>query len=124
MKLFQLLALVLVLGFVSCSDDDDACLQSDWLGTYEGTIECDGVEEDVTVVITARGNDALAVTYETSILSASFEPLTPTECEFIGQDETGSTTIEIELDGNKFSFTETTVSAGVTTSCEIDATRQ
>ena len=57
-----------MLSFAACNSDDDSsgCTQADWVGTYNGTVDCNGVEEDVTVTITASGSDAVIIRYEST----------------------------------------------------------
>ena len=88
MKLLQLFILLTIFStFTACSNDDDEnCNQSDWIGTYTGTINYftsqDSVE-DVTVTVTSSGSDAIILKYETPTSENEFDPLTPQECQVI-----------------------------------------
>ncbi len=131
MNFFRLSFLsVLIVALSACSKDDDGpatCTQSDWVGTYDGTINCDGTTEDVTVVIAANGAAALDVSYTTSSSSTTYtEPLTPMNCDLdISGTEAGITvTLDASLDGDKLTMKEVILSGGATSTCDITATRK
>lgn len=85
MNVFRMAFLFAVLFFLTaCSEEDGAtdCEQSDWVGTYSGTIDCDGETEAVTLVITALGDSDIIVSYSTALVS-DYSPgqTTPDGCE-------------------------------------------
>ena len=123
--------LMLVLAFSACKKDGDddtmaSCEQADWVGTYEGTIDCDGTQENVTLTITADGTDAIIIKYEAGIVTTEYDPLTPNGCDLnITASGGGFTaTVEATLDGDNLTFTETVSDGGSnTTTCEATVTR-
>lgn len=126
-KLF-LFALALVVAMSACSDDDEgtpSCDQSSWVGTYTGTVTCDGDSEDVTVTITADGTEAIIIVYETTGLTATYDPITPDGCNIdITSSDAGITlSVDADLNGNNLSFTEVFSTAGTSSTCLIEATR-
>ena len=121
--------LLLVVAMTACGKDDDGtvtCTQSDWVGTYEGTLDCDGTVEDVTVTITASGADAIIIVYETTTVTAEYDPLTPDACDLTAtsSDIGISLTVDAALDGNKLAFSEVLTLGGSTSTCDITATRK
>ena len=59
-----------MLSIASCGDDDvetpTVCMQSDWVGVYEGTEACSvGPSQEVVLTITASGTDAINLSYVT-----------------------------------------------------------
>ncbi|MEO1260957.1 MAG: hypothetical protein AAFZ15_19310 [Bacteroidota bacterium] len=121
--------LAVALTLSACGDDDSSspsCTQDDWVGTYTGTVDCDGVTEDVTVNITASGDNAVLVMYETATFTVEFEAITPDGCE-IDQSQSAvglSLTVEATLNGDDLSFKDVITYGGTTATCTIDATRQ
>ncbi len=82
--------------------------------------------EDVTVTITASGDEDILVGYETSSTIVSFtNPQTPVGCTvsvvLTEQDEYYS--LGIELDGDDLTLEEIVESNGLGTNCKITATR-
>lgn len=128
MKLFKLLFFVSIFALTSCSDDDpvSTCTQSDWVGTYTGTIDCDGTMEDVTVNITASGTDAIVIKYETDTQETEYDPLTPDACKIENSGTLGGITasVDLTLDGDNLTLIETLSGGGVTSNCDLTATRQ
>ena len=102
MNLFKLLfALVLVFSITACNDDDEpVCIQADWIGTYSGTIDCDGATEDVAVTITASGSDAVIIAYESTsgavTLSAEYDPITISECTLSNEASQSGITLKVD----------------------------
>ena len=127
---FLKLSLVAVFAFVlaSCGDNvSKNCAQSNWVGTYTGTVDCDGTVENVTVTVTASGDDAIVIKYSTDFVDTEYEPLTPEGCDldYSDTDATLGLTVSIDgtLDENNLNFTET-ISDGTDSSiCTISATR-
>jgi len=119
--------LVLLATVAACGDDDSSptCTQAEWVGTYTGTIDCDGASEAVTVTITASGSDAIIVKYETVTIETETDPLTPNGCDLDRTGTTGGVTITVDatLDGDNLTYQDViTVGADVAT-CDITATR-
>lgn len=128
MKTLQFSALVIFLTFfMACKDDDNGnCTQSDWVGTYSGTVNCGGLEENVTVTITASGASDVMVSYQSSNISVEYtSPLTPNGCaiNYTATDQGFTTTINATLTGEALDFTDSESSGGSTGTCNIIATR-
>ncbi|TXF85685.1 hypothetical protein FUA23_20225 [Neolewinella aurantiaca] len=134
MKVLKLsLFLFAILSITACGDDDDqmaaVCSQSDWVGTYSGTITCvedgDTDTEDVTVTITASGADNIIVSYEQPGITTTYDPLPFTNCEFsLTASEQGITlTSTGETDGNNITLTEIYSAGTESSTCTIEATR-
>lgn len=123
--------LLIILTWFACNntEDEPACIQSDWVGTYEGTLTCDVNTTAVTVTIRAGDMDAILIEYEfqdgATNTTIVFDPITPDACSI---DEMGSNNgltarIDATLDGDNLTLIES-LSDGVNTdSCEIMATR-
>ena len=128
MKAFKLTFLLLtLLTIAACEDDEDpiVCGQSDWVGTYEGTIDCDGTVEDVTLVITASGADNIVVVYSTATQSTTYDPLPFTECTLVNMASGGgvSANINLALNGNTLTLDETLSIDTTSTNCMATLTR-
>lgn len=121
--------LLIALFWSSCGDDDEAmktCTQSDWTGTYAGTLDCgDGDVEDVTVTITADGTENIVIEYETSSLTAEFDPIPFSNCDldFTATDGTLTVTVDAALDGDNLTFNEVISTGASSSTCVIEATR-
>ena len=131
MKLLKLfLFLVVTISVVACGKDDDTvasnCTQTDWIGEYEGTQNCDGVSEDVTVTITASGTDAVLIEYETDTVGAEFDPLTPVGCAIdkTSVDQGVTLTIDADLNVNSLTLVDIITSGTTVITCTITATRK
>ncbi len=129
MKFFKLpLFFFLVVALSACKKDEDSpsCTQSDWVGTYEGTTDCGGSTEDVTVTITASGADAIVIQYATTTLTTTYDPITPTNCTIneSGTDSGITITVDATLDGDKLTLEETISGGGVDFTCNLTATRK
>lgn len=131
MKTFKLsLLLLAILSIAACSDDDDSvstCIQSDWVGTYTGTIDCNGTTEDVTITVTASGTSNVVVSYQSATIQTTYDPLPFSDCDL---DATASgsgvnVSLEADLDGNNLTMEEIiSDTTGVATStCMLTATR-
>lgn len=129
MKLLKLsLFSLLVVAFSACKKDKDStptCTQSDWVGTYEGTTDCGGSTEDVTVTIVASGADAVVIEYATATLTTTYDPITPTNCDLnaSGTDAGLTFTVDATLDGDELTIKET-LSGSVDFTCDLTATRK
>lgn len=120
---------LLLLAFTSCKKDDDkatVCKQADWVGIYEGTIDCDGTTEDATVTITASGTDAVVIEYETASSTTTYDPITPTNCSISESGTDSGITIKVDatLDGDKLTLKETLTGGGFSSVCELTANRK
>ena len=130
MKLLRLsIFLALVMAMTACNkDDDDAstCTQSDWVGTYKGTQDCDGDTENVTVTIIARGSNEITIKYETATVTTEFNPLTPAGCDLDQTDSAGGLTLVVDasINGDQLTFKDILSDGSTTTTCTITATRQ
>lgn len=124
------LCLLLTVSLLACETDDDTqkgCTQADWVGTYEGVLDCDGTEENVTVTITADSTDAINIFYETMTHSVGYNVrFMPDGCSIAFMDSGGGITIMVDasLDGDQLSFADVYSAGGNTETCEIAATRQ
>ncbi len=127
MKLLKLsLLMVLVSLFAACGDDDSSdCAQSDWVGTYTGTVVCEGVSETADIMITASGSDKLILTYETPTIEAEFAPFEFSGCDVSESGTSSGVTLNLDgsLDGNTLSLTEVISSSVGTSTCIINGTK-
>lgn len=128
MKFFKLSLFSLLVAFSACKGDDDStptCTQSDWVGTYEGTTDCGGSDEDVTVTIVASGANAIVIEYSTATLTTTYDPATPTNCTIneSGTDAGITFTTNATLDGDKLTIQETLTGGGTNFTCDLTATR-
>ncbi|MEM9525864.1 MAG: hypothetical protein AAGA31_04595 [Bacteroidota bacterium] len=125
---------LVVLCFAACQDDDDTpavCTQSDWVGSYSGTVTCDGDTDDVEVTITASGTDNIVIEYtvtdtaNTVVLTTTYDPLPFNSCDFSNMASGGGFTASImaDLSGNSLSLSETLSDSTTTSTCQIMATR-
>lgn len=126
---FLLLAL---LSIVACNDDDDTpivCGQSDWVGTYAGTIDCGGVVTDATATVTASGTDNIILSYistdTTGSATLTFDPLPFDGCDLNATAAGGgdSITLDADLSGDELTIDVTTTTIAGTTMCRLVATR-
>jgi hypothetical protein len=120
--------LLLALSYTACEDDDGndpSCTQADWVGTYSGTIDCDGDVEDVSVTITASGENDIVIKYSTMAVDAEYDPFTPDNCELDVNESDGSFSLilEVDLDGDNLMLKEILSGGTVTSTCDISATR-
>ena len=122
--LSKIVFLLAILTFISCGDDTD-CAQSDWVGTYTGTVDCDGVTEDVTVNITASGAEDIVIQYETITMTTEYNPFTPENCSLNFSASAGgiSTSISATLDGDDLTINESISLGGSTSNCNVSASR-
>jgi len=121
LRLSIILALIFTLG--ACDNNTVSCVQSDWVGTYTGTQDCDGLSEDVTMTITASGTDAIVVMYETEGVEVEFAPMTPDECTLskTESDDDMSLTVEATINGNNLTFTDVITIGTESATCTITA---
>jgi len=118
----------MVFCMFSCGDDADDCIQADWVGTYSGTIDCDGTVEDVTVTVTASGDTDVIISYEQDVFTTEFDALTPDGCS-VEQSATalGATfSFDADLDGTTFTAEDKTTFEDPLLSdiiCKINATK-
>ena len=129
MKALKLIFLfVLAIALSDCKKDDDkptTCAQSDWVGSYTGTINCDGTTENVTVTITASGANSVIILYETEFSTNQYDPLTPNNCSISqsGTDSGITLAVNVTLDGSTLTLKET-FSGGISSTCNLTATRK
>lgn len=127
LQLASLLLFVFLTTATSCEDDEDiVCLQSDWVGTYSGVVDCAGDAEDLTLTITADGADNIVISYETPTTTVNFTPLAFNSCSLETSFTQDSLTVSIISDltgGETLNLTQTIVSGTTTSVCNIAATR-
>ncbi len=119
-----------ILSIAACTDDDDegttVCAQTDWAGTYTGTVDCDGTVEDVTVTVTASGAANILVSYETVAQQTEFGALPFDGCN-LAATATGngqSIALTATLTGENLTIGEViSDSTSVVSTCSIVATR-
>lgn len=120
---------MLLLAFSACKKDDDdvttVCMQDDWVGTYSGTVDCDGTEEAVTVTITASGTDNIIIKYESASTTTEYDPLPFNGCDLNVSGTVSGITVnaDVTLNGDQLDMSETISIGGNTTTCTIAATR-
>ncbi len=61
--------LVAIVALSACNKDDDSsdCVQADWVGTYTGVEDCQGITDSITITIVASGSDITVSTDGTSL---------------------------------------------------------
>lgn len=133
MKLFKLSFLLLaLLTAAACNDDDDSmmvCSQSDWVGTYTGTADCDGDVEDVTITIAADGTENIAIEYvigdSTLTVTTTYDPLPFSSCSLDNTATAGglTATVDADVNGDEIVITETISDGTATSTCLLTATR-
>ena len=132
MKLFKLFTLLMMISvFTACGDDEEDCVQADWVGTYSGTITCtesSGTLEDsgdVTVNITASGSNNIIITYDSDLTEIETEPLAFSGCTLSETVSDGgfSLTITADLAGDELTLTDVFSADTESSTCVINATR-
>lgn len=131
MKFSQLSVLTLfslVLTWSACAPEPmtkPACTQSSWVGTYSGSVDCDGTVEDVTVEITASGSEAIVITYMAATFNVQYQPLTPEGCTLSFSETDQGVTISLDgsIDGDELNLVEGYASSSYNSTCTINATR-
>ena len=129
MKVLRLTyVLALLIAFSACKKDDDegpTCTRDNWIGTYTGTVDCDGNSEPATVTITASGDNDIVIRYVTGSVTTTFDPLPVTNCMIERTNSAGGVTgsVMTTLDGDKLSLTEILTGGGFNTNCQVEATR-
>ncbi len=130
MKLVYFSFLIILCGFcAACGEQEPDCLQSDFVDSYLGTMECVGTAaEEVTVTITAEGTNAVNFAYEAPSGTGSFtDAFTVESCDLerVLTDSGFTSTVRISLEGDKLSYSEVILDAlGVELSnCTILASR-
>jgi len=124
MKSFKFAILVILITFVSsCKDDNNsACSQAAWIGTYTGSQSCDGTIEDVIVTITASDDveNAVNIKYESNGSALTIFDLERDECNIYSES---AFAIDISLDGDDLTYITTYPSTSSLSVCTIIATR-
>jgi hypothetical protein len=127
MKLLKLSLLVaLVFSFTACDDETDTCIESNWVGNYTGTQDCDGTLEDVTVTITAGSGDSIIIKTESAGLTTTFDPMMFEACSLsstVTENGVTATTTASIISSSILSIKEVYTGNGSTTTCTISATR-
>ncbi|MEL6359351.1 MAG: hypothetical protein AAFQ01_05370 [Bacteroidota bacterium] len=132
MKSISILFLLAVICLTpACSNDDDdammVCTQSDWVGTYTGTINCEGSDaEDVTVTITASGSENIDISYQTATVSTTFfDPFSINNCSVSRTATSGgiTATVEASLNGNTLTLEEMFSGTTAFPNCTLTCTR-
>lgn len=126
---FLLLALLFI---ASCGEDDDqpvVCGQSDWVGTYTGTIDCGSGELVATASIIASGADNIILSYVSvdtvGTETLTFDPLPFDGCDLDATASGGgdTVTLEADLNGDELTINTTVTSTAGTSTCRVVATR-
>lgn len=127
MKIFKTALLMSMVLFVfSCGDDAGDCVQADWVGTYAGTVDCDGETLDATVTVTASGDSDILVSYEDADgFETSFNAMTPDGCSTSMSSELQgvTATVNIDLDGDKITIEEEYSTSAASSTCNVEATK-
>ena len=133
MKFLKLSIVVLfAVALSSCGENvTKNCAQADWVGTYTGTIDCDGDVQNVTVTITASGTDAVIIKHvygeSGSTIETEYDAITPDACELDeSATEAGFTftaDADVDKDGN-LTISETLSDGTDSSTCTITATKQ
>lgn len=130
LKSFTLL--LILFSIAACADDDDTpivCGQSDWVGTYTGTVDCDGLVLDATATITASGTDDIILSYvsvdSTGTETLTFDPLPFDGCDLDATASGGgdTVTLDADLNGDELTINTTVTTAAGTSTCRVVATR-
>ena len=125
LKIIMAVSLLVLMGCKEDEPDTPACTQSTWLGTYTGTIDCDGYTEDVTVTLTASGDTDVIIVYETSALEATYDPLTVSGCslEATSSDVGLTLTLSASVSDDSFTMTEVISDGTSESTCVINASK-
>ena len=131
MKFLNLFFFATVLLFTTSCDNEETCLQSDWVGTYTGTADCDGAVNDVEVTITANGSDEIIIeyvaSYSSGTVTTTYPATIPTDCTYdLTESASGFTlTADASLNDDNLTINEviTSNSTNETFPCTITATR-
>ncbi len=124
MKNFLFAFALVGLFLVSCSDDD-SCSASDWVGVYEGVMDCNGSVDSVSIEI-KEGSESGTIEY---IVDGDSEVVDVNDCsvEVMTEDVTFDTslTVKMELDGDKITQTTTGKVFGISiAACVVDLKRK
>ncbi|MEO0732304.1 MAG: hypothetical protein AAFZ52_05690 [Bacteroidota bacterium] len=134
MQLLKLTPLFLCLFLATaCGEDDEAmmvCAQTDWTGTYTGTVDCDeDGTEPTTITILADGTNNILISHtegdSTISVTTEYDPLPFDGCDFtFSSSEQGLTlAVDAELNGDELVITETFSFGGESSVCTLRATR-
>ena len=90
----------------SVDESAKSCSQTDWVGTYLGTRDCDGIVEKVTVIITASGSNSIIIKVESPGLESEYDPLTPDGCKVnnINSKDGLTATVDASLNSDKLTL--------------------
>lgn len=108
----------------SCKKDDennDSCIQTDFIGTYTGTNSCEGQDaESVTFTIIERGGDLyLSDSDQEYAIQTNGCTLEIPSINLIFAEVSGTG----KLEGNKLTVTQNISVFGISTSCKFEGTR-
>ena len=130
MKLLKPSILLTTIFFMTACSKEEACLQSDWLGTYTGTESCSGDNKDVIVTITADGTNGIVLTTKSEFGEIEYPSIAPINCDFEydSSDYGGafpeiSLTLDGALDGNTLTIIDVLRFEDYLSTCKITATR-
>ena len=124
-RLYVALLFGMITICLSCGKEDP-CSGNGWAGTYNGTINCNGTSEGVTVIIEATASDSIRINYfSPSSATNFFDPFPIAECgiEYSAKNGGGTISLTASLDGNNLSLSEQVNLGGNISSCQIAATR-
>lgn len=103
--LFLMMSLVMTLGFVACSEDENVTI-TDVAGVYGGNMNIDiniggfpvaSVENSSDITVTANGNDKIDLSLKNFAIEMNGEPL------YVGNIEL--TKVPVKISGSKATFT-------------------
>ena len=119
-KLFVLAIFSLII--LSCGDSEE-CVQLDWVGTYTGTAECNGVETTATVIITANGAGEIIIRYDTPTVITTFDPMPFDNCSADRSSSFGgnSASLSVRLEGDELTLVEKISGGGIESDCVVNA---
>lgn len=119
-----------IVGFSACNKEDDTpatCTQSDWVGVFEGDIDCDGDKGIVLLTITPSGSNSIYITYTTAGATTTYtSPLTLDNCSVKASGTDAGLTISVDatLSGKKLTLKETITGSGQTYTCNLSMTKK
>lgn len=118
------LLIVCLAAFTIMSCGSDKCEQDDWVGTYTGTLDCDGGEEEATILITAGPNDD-QITFVNP--DGDTETVNIDGCSFTQSEVDPTFDVDLafvyELDGNTITLNGTGRVLGIPFNCEGSFTK-
>ena len=125
-KRFHLLLLIGIIATCLSCGKQDPCSGDGWEGTYNGTINCNGTSQGVTVIIEATASDSIRINFfATSFNTNYFDSFHIVDCavNFSAKDGGGTFSLTANLEGDLLSLSEQINIGGNINSCQISATR-